>query len=49
MSLEDRFLRLKEDPERAARLFRIFWVVAYSMLILGGALIVWVLFSQKTL
>ena len=46
-SIEDRYLEIKNDPKRLARAFKIIWIVAYSMLILGFILIIWVLAVQK--
>jgi hypothetical protein len=45
MSLEDRYFALKNDPVKLARFFKITWIVAYSMLILGFFLIIWVLLT----
>jgi len=45
MSLEDRYLDIMNDPKKRARLFKITWLVAYSMLVFGGLVILWVLFS----
>jgi hypothetical protein len=46
-SLEDRYLEVKEDPVRLARFFKITWIVAYSMLILGAILIIWALIDPS--
>ncbi len=46
-SLEDKYLDIKNDPKKLARAFKIIWIVAYSMLILGFILIVWVLIDQR--
>lgn len=43
MSLEDRWDEIKEDPKRMGRLFKIVWISAYSMLILGIAVILYYL------
>ena len=41
-SLRDRADGIWEDPKKLKRVFTIIWVTAYSMLILGFLLIVWV-------
>jgi len=46
-SIEDIYLDIKNDPKKLARAFKIIWIVAYSMLILGFLLIVWVLADQR--
>ena len=46
-SLEDRYFEIKNDPVRLARFFKIVWITAYSMLILGFILIIWILFAAK--
>ncbi len=40
---------VREDPEKLKRLFTIIWVSAYSMLVLGGLIIVWVLVQNVLL
>lgn len=47
MSLEDRYHEVVNNPQKRARFFKITWIVAYSMLILGAILIVVVLVNQK--
>lgn len=47
-SLEDRYDELKSDPKKLAKFFKITWIVAYSTLMLGIVLIVWILLNQKT-
>ncbi len=47
-SFEDRMEEVREDPEKLKRLFTFIWVASYSMLVLGGLIIVWVL-VQKVL
>jgi len=42
-SMDDRIEELTEDPERFKRFFTVAWIVAYSMLILGFAIIIWIL------
>ncbi len=42
-SIEDIYLDIKNDPKKMARAFKIIWIAAYSMLILGFILIVWAL------
>ena len=46
-SLEERYFEIKNDPVKLARFFKITWIVAYSMLILGFFLIIWVLFDSQ--
>lgn len=41
-SFEERWNDIKDDPKKLKRLFTFIWVTAYSMLILGFVLIVWV-------
>ncbi len=42
-SMEERFEDLVADPAKFKKAFTLTWVVAYSMLILGIILILWVL------
>lgn len=42
-SLEERWEEIKQDPVRISRVFKIFWITAYSMLILGIIIILWFL------
>ena len=46
-SLEERYFEIKEDPVKLARFFKFAWIVAYSMLILGFILIIWILIDAK--
>lgn len=46
-SFEDRWNEIRKDPERLKRLFTVVWVIAYSMLIFGFLLIVWVLLASR--
>ena len=41
MWIEDKFLEIRDDPKKRATAFKIFWIIAYSMLLLGAFLIVW--------
>ena len=43
MWLEDKYFEIKDDPKKRARAFKITWICAYSMLLLGAVLIVWAL------
>jgi len=43
MSLEDRYYDIMNDPKKRGRLFKIAWLAAYSMLILGSFIVVWAL------
>ncbi len=45
MWIEDKFLEVKDDPDKMARAFKVGWIIAYSMLLLGAFLIVWVLYQ----
>jgi predicted nucleic acid-binding Zn ribbon protein len=45
MSLEDRFLEIRDDPKKRVRAFKIIWLISYSMLVLGGFLIVFLLWK----
>ncbi|MFA6804968.1 MAG: hypothetical protein WCQ23_00625 [Candidatus Methanomethylophilaceae archaeon] len=44
-SFEDRWDEIKKDPVKLKRLFTAIWVIAYSMLIIGFILILWVLLA----
>lgn len=46
-SMEERFEDLTEDPEKFKKLFTVTWLVAYSMLVLGGIIIIWVLLQGR--
>lgn len=46
-SLEDRYFEVKNDPVKLARFFKIAWITAYSMLILGFILIIWILADPR--
>lgn len=41
MWIEDKFHEIKEDGAKAAKLFKIGAIIAYSMLLLGAFLIIW--------
>jgi len=45
-SFEDRWGEIKKDPAKLKRLFTAIWVIAYSMLIIGFVLIIWVLLAE---
>ena len=45
MSIEDRYLRIMDDPKKRARAFKIIWIVGYSMLLLGALLTVYLLWK----
>ena len=47
MSLEDRYLEIRNDPEKRAKAFKTIWIVGYAMLFLGSLLTVY--FLWKTL
>jgi hypothetical protein len=42
-SMEERLDEAVHDPRKVKRFFTLAWVVAYSMLILGFIIILWVL------
>ena len=42
-SMDERVEELTSNPDKFRKLFNITWIVAYGMLILGFAIIVWVL------
>jgi len=42
-SMDERVEELTHDPEKFKRFFNFAWIVAYGMLILGFAIIIWVL------
>lgn len=44
-SFEERLEEIRKDPLKLKRTFNIVWVTAYSMLIIGFVLIIWVLLS----
>jgi len=46
MSLEDRFLEIRNDPKKRARAFKIIWITGYAMLMLGAFLTVYFLWRQ---
>ena len=41
MWIEDKFLEISENPEKRAKAFKIGWIIAYLMLLLGAFLIIW--------
>jgi len=46
MTIEDRYLEITNDPKKRARAFKIVAIVSYSMLMLGAAIILWLLYTQ---
>ena len=46
-SLEERAEEIRTDPKKLRRVFTITWIAAYSMLILGAIIIIWVLLMDK--
>jgi len=46
MTLEDKYLEIRNDPKKRARAFKIIAIVSYSMLMLGAAIILWLLYTQ---
>jgi hypothetical protein len=47
-SLKDRVDETAEDPVKLKRVFTATWVIAYSMLVIGFLLIVWVWFDSHS-
>jgi hypothetical protein len=45
--MEERLEELTEDPEKFRKAFKVTWIVAYSMLVLGGIIIIWVLLQGR--
>lgn len=45
-SVKERVNDITDDPEKMKKVFTVIWVVAYSMLILGFFLIVWVFYKS---
>jgi len=43
MTLEERYLKIMNDPARRAKAFKIIMAVSYSMLMLGVILVIWAL------
>lgn len=41
MTIEDWFFGIRNDPKKLARVFKLGWLIAYSMLILGAFIIIW--------
>lgn len=46
-SLEERFEDMMEDPQKVKRFFTFAWIVAYSMLIIGFVIIIWILLQGR--
>jgi predicted nucleic acid-binding Zn ribbon protein len=46
MSLEDRYLEIKNNPEKRGKAFKIIWLVGYFMLLLGAFLTVYFLWDN---
>jgi hypothetical protein len=46
MTLEDRYLETLNDPKKRAKAFKIVAIVSYSMLMLGAAIILWLLYTK---
>ncbi|MDR0777902.1 MAG: hypothetical protein LBE48_00460 [Methanomassiliicoccaceae archaeon] len=45
-SLEDRYLEIKNDPEKRGKAFKVIWIVGYAMLMLGLFITVYMLYLQ---
>jgi len=46
MSLEDRYLEIKNDPKKRAKAFKFIWLAGYAMLILGAFITVYFLWKS---
>ena len=46
MTLEDKYFEIKNDPKKRARAFKAVAIISYSMLMLGAAIIIWLLYTQ---
>lgn len=46
-SLNERIEETLQDPSKLKKVFTIAWIVAYSMLILGFIIILWILFMGQ--
>ena len=42
-SLAERVSEIRDDPVKLKRVFTLIWVASYSMLVLGGLIIIWAL------
>ncbi|MDY5872842.1 MAG: hypothetical protein SPJ57_06440 [Candidatus Methanomethylophilaceae archaeon] len=42
-SLAERVSEIRDDPVKLKRVFTLIWVASYSMLVLGGFIIIWAL------
>ena len=42
-SLKERVEGISDDPKKLKRVFAFIWIVAYSMLIIGFLLMIWVI------
>ena len=47
-SIKDRIDEIGEDPVKLKRAFSAVWIIAYSMLIIGFLIMVWVIFNQMS-
>jgi len=45
MSLEDIYIKIRDDPEKRGKAFRVIWLVGYGMLLLGSLLTVYLLWK----
>lgn len=45
-SLEDKYIEIRDDPEKRAKAFKIIWIVGYAMLLFGSLLTVYLLWRQ---
>lgn len=48
MRIEDWYNSLKEDPQKLAKVFKISWIIAYSVLMLGFFAMIYALFYLQT-
>lgn len=42
-SFAERVSEIRDDPVKLKRVFTLIWVASYSMLVLGGLIIIWAL------
>jgi cell division septal protein FtsQ len=46
MSLEDRYIAIRDDPEKRGKAFKWVWMISYGMLLLGAFLTVYFIWVQ---
>jgi hypothetical protein len=45
VTLEDWYIKIRDDPKKRVRAFKFMWLVSTGMLIFGAFVIIWVLFK----